>query len=76
MQVKSRENIPEGSLARVAYKTGVSVEWLETGEGEIFTDGHGRGLDRELLLEIIKFIEETQAELKLKIKPQKKPSSF
>ncbi len=31
---RRRKNIPEGSLARVATKAGVEIEWLKTGEGK------------------------------------------
>lgn len=32
---KRRKNIPDGSIAKVAERTGVSFEWLKTGEGEM-----------------------------------------
>ncbi len=34
---KKRGSIPEGSLARVASKTGCDLEWLRTGQGKMFS---------------------------------------
>ncbi len=35
---KKRKKIPDGSLAKVAERTGVSLVWLKTGEGEMFPE--------------------------------------
>lgn len=47
---KRRGGVPDGSIAKVAERTGVSFEWLKTGEGEMRAAGQAEGnyLDPEL----------------------------
>ncbi len=69
---KRRGNIPEGSIARVAARTGVNLEWLKTGQGAMKPAGQALNtLDRELTGEIIAFIIETANDLGVQLKPEK-----
>ena len=75
-QWKRREKIPEGIAARVARISGVSLEWIISGEGEKFPPEGRRlspaGLDNDLLRQVIESVEIALAELEIVLKPNKK----
>ena len=39
---RKRNNVPDGSVAKVAKISSVSFEWLKTGEGEMLAKGSGK----------------------------------
>lgn len=67
---KRRGKVPDGSLAKVAERTGVRLEWLKTGEGEM--RAQAAALDPETLQAVIEAVEEHLQSNKQQMAPAKK----